>query len=959
MQSLCSSGFNTLTFPYIADSLSSIKIPGVVDAALLSEIKTWMLGDTTAFPTELKTAAYHLMLIIVMNCVDFKSVSLIDVVKFVKVISERGYLIYRSTMWCKISSMIISSLSSWCVSLSSENITDDADINVNVNESKLLPIRWILDEFLIEESKLANSSEEVTLLLFLGIDQISKEHHENASWRVSNIIDPLLTKLGKVGRNPYVTSEEIKRCVLLTRGIIDKVREALQFKQDIGRPILEMILNMLLEQSEASLAMFRTTLTSCLYDNDIDMSVVVACLELQISVCGYFNEPSARKGPMYAAFIRHLELLCEICCNNAIEKVQATNFNGLTLIFQAIKMLCDFVIGDFCESEKQIFENIVAALVKLSRKISIKFESYLPSNYFKEQSNRKERSKERDTFLEVGDFTLALWSLLCFGIRRSDIVFGIGSNINHAKSHLNDQSLITLDTCDVYQLVKVILNTIDVSVGNDIVPLLKSLGILMPQVLESSKDLAHLALDATWRVLMEQERRDNVFWCIYGSAIDVLFNKALLLSSDTKVIEKLQGFWCKLENLGLTKTGMFNVLVSHCCALWGNAIAIKPSDDSMKELRKIALESMYLYVDQLVDASIFGQVQKKSSRILQQAIEHFKTSFPGNNPISNNTNIDHQVRWCVLGLLLQLNPELEDTELAGEFMKGLVDKDRQITERFRRYYDNSLTHRQKLRIWQIMLVLIKFIDHGNAEKILRDAMSVMVCENQPSIRYYQEWFVILVVNKFPFLKSMIWDRLNEASEKRVFSITSLMSIITHLTVLLPNHEFTEMAAEAFGRLLPWIQIHHMQARVHAQIVIRKLWNEAKKRNSVLILKEFGIIESLFSLNESNASVFKATNEIKDHFYFKIFHPLNHFSLESIFVSMPKLLSIGDDEILNERQFSAVASGQQFSNGIKVLDKDPSLFEMVTSCKVIEVKNAGVHIRNGKKTRFFTCFHSFA
>ena len=78
------------------------------------------------------------------------------------------------------------------------------------------------------------------------------------------------------------------------------------------------------------------------------------------------------------------------------------------------------------------------------------------------------------------------------------------------------------------------------------------------------------------------------------------------------------------------------------------------------------------------------------------------------------------------------------------------------------------------------------------------------------------------------------------------------------------------------------------------------------------------------VKETNASVVKSTKEIKNNFYFKFFHPVRHYSLETVFCTMPKLSDVAEDEVLNAQQFGMLAAGFNAVRTIPVHDVGSSL-----------------------------------
>ena len=923
IESLCSNGYNAVTFPYIAQALSTFPFPGVVDSKLLSLIKTWMLSETSTFPAELKMASFHLLLKIVTNCMSKDEITLVEFIKFAKVIYEHGYLTPGSELWCQFISKLQKNVFSW-------KLENGVVPRIENFESFNEICHSAVVEFLNGNNKVFERTEEVGLIMLVTIDLSMKNEKETSTELVERILNPVLETLTKFGRNPYISEEQVQRAVSLVNFLLIGCIESKKHSHK-NLSFLN-ILDKLLGMVKPIFSMYRTILHMGCNEESMNFDLTKLCYNLNSLIFNYIPSTPELTTSHGQLIIEHVEFLLKFCSHH-LNDIAAGNGKQkhAYLIFKSLEMICNMLNGksnEFIRNARLQFANIFLEIII---NINLDFSIFLPK-----PNDRKEKDALEVTSFDVGDITKSLWSLVSFAVSKDEIQSAIASRANvdnkHPGSLLShpDNLPLTLSTCSVSDLVNIILETIDVSVGTDMIPLLQCLASLMPNIVTSPLNLSVGVLKSVWRLLKEQERRDSRFWKIFTPCVNVLFHKSVMLSANTELLDMVTEFWRFLEDVGQKKSGLLNVVVGHCCAIleeWfveRSNVMNKPNCSTKEQCN-----SMLWCINLLVDACTFGHVQKKAARIMQQVIKYFNAQQLNAKKVSKNVNIDYQVRWIVVKMLLKIDDKSEQSYVAEEVMKRLIEKDRKISEQVKRYYDNSITHRQKLRIWQTMLTLNKFVNEGNAMEILSGALSVMVSENQPSIRYYIEWFVVIIISKMPSFKSIIWEKLSEASERRVCSVTCLMSIIMHVAVVLPDGEFSEMAAEAFAKILPWVQIHHMQARVHAQIVIWKLWDELKFRGCDHVLQEYQIIESLFTLNETNASVFKAREEIRNHFYFKTFHPIEHFSLETIFCSMPKLLNVGDDELLDDNQLIEMLGNKDDFYGKKVLNKGQSLFDLVT------------------------------
>ena len=871
-----------------------------------------MLSETSTYPAQLKAATFGILLRIVCSSLS-EEISLVDLIKFSRVIFDSGYLTYGTEPWFDFLSRVSRKL---------EHLRwgDKAAEAMKSSSCLCQLFKAAFGDFLNGKSLEFESEVEIVLLFFLTIDSVCKPTEGNNVDQLNAILSPLVVAMGQIGRNPYVTPDNISRCISVADLIIRccfHSKDPYQFAEN--KSIRCMIMRKVLEQTRHCLSMFCNSIKEAFFRNELDVCAVLPFLKLHKTVCTFLNDLNNLDGSH--SLISHLEIVCKLCCQHADTFTEVTDIRVINLAFQLMKAMCDVVRGRCFESYKETKNLLEKLLLGTIRNLNLKFESYYSRDHLKDASCTRNQVTTDALFFEAGRVTNSLWYLVSFAVANSDIRSAITSK---SQSQEQKASYLTLKTSSLRKFVNVLVETIDITVGKDIVPILHCLELLIHDIVKSSDDLANFVLDTVWRVVMEQERRDSTFWKIYKPSINVIFHSSVLFSGSKVLLGKVRDIWCILEDSGKSKCGLFNVVVERCCDILNNSILNEGCAD---------IDFLKAFLDLITNACVFGQVQKKVSRIVQQAVLYFTAHYKYGIIQSNNINVDYKVRWSVIRMLLNASEKMPF--FVNNVMQALIEKDRKLSEQSKRYYDNSLIHRQKLRIWQTMLVLCKSISEDSSLDIVTDALSVMVSENQPSIRYYIEWFVVIMINKNTHLRSIIWDRLKEATERRVCSVTCLMSIVAHLTVVIDDDEFPKMATEAFSKLLPWVQIHHMQARVHAQVVIWKLWEEAKRRNCIQVLRDFSIIESLFSLSESNASVFKATKELRNHFYFNSFHPIRHYSLETIFCIMPKLLKVGEDEIISRAQLTEVLQGEGAFNQLKVFDENPSLIDAVNSEKSVK------------------------
>eukprot|EP00794_Sanderia_malayensis_P020218 gene20218-22194_t len=897
--SVCKKKLNAVAFSYIAEALCCIEIPGIVDREVLNAMKAYLLSDISMFPSELKAAAHFLFTEIALNCFDVRTLCWDDLTGFLKVIFGKGYITYGSKLWISTRNKITKCFSNINLFNSS---SDEEKIECLANEALKSYLSY-------QDNDDAKSADEIVFVILCAVDVACDQMQVKIEVisKIESILEPLIYILGRIGRNPYLSTGEICRSLEVLSLLIRKCTECRNALKQLGntQTISDCVLESLIKFAKPCLQYIRRMVSNVFNGDEIDDNIKVSCLNIQSTLFS-----SHLKDPEASVFIKHCSEMIDLC-SRVFAKISQCEVDDRTeLALQLLNTTANFI-----STNKDKLNNIESLEDKL---VSIVKELSLSSNLHPDLRS--------------------LWSLVNFALKKETIIDQLTENADAKIPEARTDNVVCLASCDLAQLTRCIINTLDISVGKDIVPLLECLETLIPSVFSLDEDLALDVVHASWRIFMEQKRRDTTFWTIFYPVVKIIFCECLLLSGKVeekgRVVDVLRNYWKKLEEIGEAKLNAFNVVLEHCCGVWKNRLILEYNASSLAAANSAssfvaseARNSILNFLDLLVDACLFGKLQKKTARITLQTINHFKLNYVEECIASNNSNRDYEVRTAAIRLFSCLDLGLSyNCELVCKFIEMLLEKDAEISDKSRRYYSNSLTHRQKLRVWQTVLVLQQFIQRGDvAGSLLTKALKLISNDNQPSIRYCIEWFVMLLVRKFPRLRSLVWEKLEQATEKHAANVTSIISVVGHLATIASTEEFSRMCAEAFVKLLPWIQVHHMQVRINAQAVVWKLWQEAKKRNSTDVVNQFGIVESLFTLKESNASVVRGRNEIGSNFYYKHFHPLRHYSLETIFINLPKLSGVADDELLDAGQIGKLFGVDQTSfSELKVHDLHPSL-----------------------------------
>ncbi|XP_066904609.1 probable methyltransferase TARBP1 isoform X4 [Halyomorpha halys] len=128
----------------------------------------------------------------------------------------------------------------------------------------------------------------------------------------------------------------------------------------------------------------------------------------------------------------------------------------------------------------------------------------------------------------------------------------------------------------------------------------------------------------------------------------------------------------------------------------------------------------------------------------------------------------------------------------------------------------------------------------------------------------------------------------EAGNERLGSMCSFISIAYHLSVVLNENKFIEQCVE---HILPWCMSQNFNIRLYAQILLGKLWNLCPE----LSTKYHCISKNQWKMYEHEGNMLVNAKKMENDFYFRVFHPINHFTLQTIYWDLPRLSNICVEE----------------------------------------------------------------
>uniref|UniRef100_A0A4W3JQ62 tRNA (guanosine(18)-2'-O)-methyltransferase TARBP1 n=1 Tax=Callorhinchus milii TaxID=7868 RepID=A0A4W3JQ62_CALMI len=602
----------------------------------------------------------------------------------------------------------------------------------------------------------------------------------------------------------------------------------------------------------------------------------------------------------------------------------ASDDQDLKLVRQIQKAVAMASVAWVCETTSLYPELQLNSLDAV--KTLVRFISTAPFN----QTLEKPLWSEQDTgFLETGSsiqgwgkiaaqFVCNQWICIHFAFNKCDqFITSSDKNLDLSLPVVENPAL-TLQACT---------EALSIVPSDQVLPILQCMRILIPKVLGSREPLCVESLDLAWKAVLDLNSNQLYFWPTLNAFIKIAFHHQLLgVSAECNIGIKLKEILNQLFEISQTKIGVFNVLIAHCCQTW--LPAVSASNTCLQDSFAIAQN----HIDLFVEACLFGPVFRKDQRLIQDV--HIFIELQGDDCAANVTteseNKDDQfVRIWAISFLCHLDGS---DSLHKNFIEKLVNK---LLEKvsacpvFCRYYVNSMYHRVKTRIWQTLLVLLHHLDQNFVRKILETVYLSGFSDNQASVKYLIEWFIILILHKWPEFLDSFWRCFRFKQENTKSSICTFLAILVHIDVILKNvEEKNHYLKKALSVILPWCLNHNFSVRLYALLALQKVWEAcqlAKMEGDDLQFLEPIVESSLEQAGHKNAG--KNWQRIQEHFFFETFQPLEDYSLETFFYTFPSLSDVIEDEWIPVWKFKRVMDLSSSTSVVNLFNSRNKLSEL--------------------------------
>ncbi|KAL6253769.1 hypothetical protein P5V15_012171 [Pogonomyrmex californicus] len=251
---------------------------------------------------------------------------------------------------------------------------------------------------------------------------------------------------------------------------------------------------------------------------------------------------------------------------------------------------------------------------------------------------------------------------------------------------------------------------------------------------------------------------------------------------------------------------------------------------------------------------------------------------------------------------------------ARHVIHKLVQNKMQLYERLPLY---KVQHRQM----QILLILEPILSKELILLIYEDLCHFIYTESNPhsSVRLMQEWLMIRILVKNNDLHEELWSLFEKSIENRPSCTISLASIVYHVAKLLSDDNqkiFIE-------RALPYIE------RLLRAFILTHLYELMKSYNDENASKYKRVYQMAVAGLQQESSMISSV-KIQDDFYFSHFHPINDYSLQTIYYEFPRLTNMSFDEWISPDVFEKLTFEERDRHPLRLYNTNSLLSDTKSS-----------------------------
>ncbi|KAL8244568.1 hypothetical protein R6Q59_010826 [Mikania micrantha] len=151
-----------------------------------------------------------------------------------------------------------------------------------------------------------------------------------------------------------------------------------------------------------------------------------------------------------------------------------------------------------------------------------------------------------------------------------------------------------------------------------------------------------------------------------------------------------------------------------------------------------------------------------------------------------------------------------------ELLRSVVSDPDLAKELYKKY---SATHRRKVRAWQMICILSRFVDKEIVSQVMDHLHAALYRNNMPGVRQYLETFAIYVYLKFPSLVGEQLVPMVRKYDMRTQALSSYVFIAANVILHATKDTQSQHLDELLPPIIPLLTSHHHSLRGFTQLLV--------------------------------------------------------------------------------------------------------------------------------------------
>lgn len=477
--------------------------------------------------------------------------------------------------------------------------------------------------------------------------------------------------------------------------------------------------------------------------NEVDSYQTFSYFKLCQALLNFYTDNSSLKSS-WAQFCSFLESTTRSNINiiqdlqgysNHDSKQWASMHQSMTLL----AWMCDVTRDNHVTISESIPKILLDAIPTFKLSVESKKPGTVSSSDVSYQDALDSTSAWRDS---VSGYLGALWKTAAYFIEHFTTETACRKQDIETVSS-NEQAKLTVNSSSK-QVLEAAIEALDVASSDNVLPIIISIGLLIPKILHQHEQLCSHAIDMVWGTLKVMWDKPS-FWEVYQTTMTVLMSPSLLmLSEEHPLTLKVKACVDDVVIEGESRPGIMNIVVEQLSDVWTREPSLYSS-------------SVKVYKDLVVELLLYNASIQKSHVVDVHVDAFLRHDMVAQSPLCALGKLerrdDAQVRVIITNILLTFdasNPSVHEVLL--EIVQILLKKDKEITVANAKMYMNSRSHRRKHRAWQAVLVFLPLIlvrdtQGACAEEVLRYTFRSLEDSNQISVQNFQQWIILYLLNR--------------------------------------------------------------------------------------------------------------------------------------------------------------------------------------------------------------------